>query len=225
MDELAYRTAVTLLGAGPVSAQIIEEILAYAPKLVAADGGAKAALAAGLAPDAVIGDFDSLTDETRRALPHSRFVEVADQDTTDFEKCLMRISAPLILGIGFTGARIDHELAVYNALVRLRRSPCVILGSDDLVFAAPMTVRLDVAPGTRVSLFPLAPASGRSTGLRWPIDGLELSPDGRVGTSNEATGAVEMRFDSAGMLVIMPREALEAVIEALHPGTPSVPAV
>ena len=33
---------------------------------------------------------------------------ITEQDSTDFEKCLRRISAPEILGFGFLGARVDH---------------------------------------------------------------------------------------------------------------------
>ena len=61
----------------------------------------------------------------------------------------------------------------------------------------------------------MAPARGRSSGLRWPIDGIGFSPSGRIGTSNEVTGPVTLAFDGPGMLVITPREALERVSRAL----------
>ena len=57
--------------------------------------------------------------------------------------------------------------------------------------------------------------TGRSQGLRWPIDGLDFAPSGRIGTSNEVTGPVVLVFDGPGMLVITPREALEQVSAAL----------
>ena len=100
---------VTLLGAGPVYPNDIKEILKIAPGLVAADGGAATALEAGRVPDLVIGDFDSLPHSTGESLPKDRLLHVTEQDSTDFEKCLARITAPLILALGFTGARIDHE--------------------------------------------------------------------------------------------------------------------
>ncbi|MEM9344584.1 MAG: thiamine diphosphokinase [Pseudomonadota bacterium] len=206
---------VTLLGAGPVSHGDIEEILLRAPRLVAADGGAAAALAAGAVPERVIGDFDSLPHSVRDILPEGAFLHVAEQESTDFEKCLTRIDAPLILALGFTGGRADHELSVYNALVRVPAPPCIVLGEHDLVFRAPRAFELELQPGHRVSLFPMGPVSGTSSGLRWPIDGLHFAPDGRVGTSNEATGPVSLTFDADCMLVIMPRLALELSIRAL----------
>ena len=215
---------VSLLGAGPVDPGDIREILGIAPGLVAADGGAASAITAGHLPDLVIGDFDSLPQLTGETLPNDRLLPVSEQDSTDFEKCLSRITAPLILALGFTGARIDHELAVYSALVRYPETRCIVVGSVDIVFHAPRRLSLDLNAGARVSLFPMAPVTGRSKGLRWPIDGLHFAPDGRIGTSNAATGPIELEFDSDGMLVIMPRAALGAVMAALTGAPPSAPA-
>lgn len=214
-DIVQSYNPVTLLGAGEVAADDLHAALALAPVLVAADGGANIAQDHGLMPDRVIGDLDSIRPALRAALPPERVLHVPEQDTTDFEKCLMRIDAPFILGVGFTGARVDHLLAVWNALVRHPRRRCLILGPEDVAFAAPRHLRLDLAPGTRVSLFPMARVGGTSLGLRWPIDGLNLAPDGRVGTSNVATGPVDLRFHDDGMLVIVPRDALTAAIAAV----------
>jgi len=205
---------VTLLGAGRVSPALVKAALKHAPTLVAADGGANMAARLGLSPLAVIGDMDSVLPQVRAALPAGAAIEVSDQDTTDFEKCLARIEAPFLLGAGFTGARIDHALAVMNALVRHRGPPCLILSDADVIFAARGEVALPLRAGTRVSLFPMAPVRGRSEGLRWPIAGLAFAPDSRIGTSNMATGPVRMEFDGPGMLVILPRALLRQAIAA-----------
>ncbi len=211
------RLPVTLLGAGTSAISDLDMMCSIAPVLVAADGGANVAIASGRVPDAVIGDFDSLTDATRAAIPADRLHHVAEQDSTDFEKCLQRISAPLILALGFTGARIDHELAIWNVLARRRDLRCIVVGHTDFVFVAPQRLDLDLAPGTRVSLFPMSPVRGESVGLRWPIGGIGFAPDGRSGTSNEATGRVDLTFDTGAMLVILPRAVLPTVIAALAP--------
>jgi thiamine pyrophosphokinase len=118
---------------------------------------------------------------------------------------------------------MDHTLAVLSVLARLGDKRCLILGEEDVVFHAPAGRRLALAlaRGTRVSLFPMAPVAGRSTGLAWPIAGLEFAPAGRVGTSNAATGPVTLTFDGDGMLVIVPRGCLGAAIAALVPGGPA----
>lgn len=186
-----------------------------APTLVAADGGANVAVSAGRIPDSVIGDFDSLTAATRIAIPQERLHRIDDQATTDFEKCLERIVAPLVLALGFTGARIDHELAVWNVLARRRAHHCVVIGRDDVVLLAPARLQLDLAPGTRVSLFPMSAVRAESRGLRWPVEGLAFAPDGVLGTSNEATGPVELRVHEGRMLLILPRACLRELLQRL----------
>lgn len=209
------RLPVTLLGAGESAVSDLEEMLAMAPTLVAADGGANVALGAGRVPDCVIGDLDSLSAAARDAIPAGRLHRIEDQAITDFEKCLERIAAPLILAIGFTGARIDHELAVWNVLARRRVHHCVVVGHEDVVLLAPARLELDLAPGTRVSLFPMSPVRAESRGLRWPVGGLAFAPDGVPGTSNEATGPVELRVLEGRLLLILPRACLRELLAKL----------
>ncbi|NIY80209.1 thiamine diphosphokinase [Celeribacter sp. HF31] len=206
---------VTLLGGGTICGTLLKETLVHAPCLVAADGAAGQALALGHRPDRVIGDFDSLTDEMRAEIPEESLIHVPEQDSTDFEKCLTRVEAPMIFGVGFTGARIDHELAVYATLTRFPNKRCVILGAEDVCFMAPPDLMLPTEPGLRVSLFPMARVAGRSEGLRWPIEGLDFAPDRRVGTSNEAVATeVRLEFDQPGMMVILPRESCDGELVA-----------
>lgn len=209
---------VTLLGGGEVSPACVTESLTIAPFLAAADGGADRALALGHQPQAVIGDFDSLSPAALAAIPPERQFRIEEQETTDFEKCLGLIRAPFILGLGFTGPRLDHALAVWNALVRRPQVHCLILGQRDLAFAAPPRLALPLAPGTRLSLFPMAPVRAEGSGLRWPVGGIGFAPDGRIGTSNEATGPVSLAFSGPGMLVILPRDCLGLAVAALTQG-------
>ena len=209
------QTPVTLLGAGDAGAALVRDALATAPLLVAADGGANKARALGLRPAAVIGDMDSVLPATRQSMADVPFHHVAEQDSTDFEKALTRIGAPFVLAVGFTGARVDHALAVWNALVRHPDRRCVVLGARDIVFLSPRRIALDLAAGTRLSLFPMGPVRGRSRGLVWPIDGIGFASDGAIGTSNQATGPVELEFDAARMLAILPRRTFARVLPAL----------
>ncbi|QDC10565.1 thiamine diphosphokinase [Oceanicola sp. D3] len=204
---------ITLLGGGEVNDHRLNPALIRAPRLVAADGGADAALARGLTPEAVIGDFDSLSAEARASLPPETLHHVAEQDSTDFEKVLQRVRAPMLLAVGFLGRRLDHQLAALSALVRHAARPCLLLGADDIAFAAPPEIALDLPVGSRLSLYPLAPVTGRSEGLEWPIERLAFAPSGQIGTSNRVTGRVRLSFDAPGMVVITPPEALDALLE------------
>jgi thiamine pyrophosphokinase len=207
---------VTLVGGGPVPARDLRAAMARAPVVVAADSGADRLLAAGIQPSAVIGDFDSVSMATRVALPGHLLHRIADQDTTDFDKALRAIAAPLVLAIGFTGARMDHGLAVLNALVRHADRPCIVIGPKDIAFAAPRRLTLQMKVDDVLSLFPLAAVTGTSKGLHWPIDGLAFAPWGMIGTSNRVTRPqVRLTFDGPGMIAILPRARLDAAITTL----------
>jgi len=189
------------LGGALTPARDLRAALKIAPVLVAADGGADTALAAGHMPDAVIGDMDSISAESRACIAPDRLHHVAEQDSTDFAKCLDRVSAPLILALGFAGGRPDQRV--------------LMIGAEDICFLCPQALQIDLPPGTRFSLYPMGAVSGKSTGLKYPIEGLTLSPATRVGTSNEVTGPVRLQFERREMLVLVPRDCLDAVIAAL----------
>lgn len=209
------QTGVSLIGGGPAHAALLTEALALAPRLVAADGGADHALRLGHVPEAVIGDLDSLSPAARARLA-DRLHEVAEQVTTDFDKALRHISAPFVLGLGFTGGRLDHSLAALSTLAAHPGQRCVLLSPRELVFLAPPELHLTLRRGTRLSLYPLAPVRGAQDGLLWPLEGLEFRPDGRLGTSNETSAPeVRLRFDAPKMLVILPRRTLPAVLAGL----------
>lgn len=206
---------VTVIGGGEVAAADLEAALAIAPVLVAADGGADRALELGQPPDWVIGDLDSISDRARRLIPRERVIGVAEQDSTDFGKCLERIEAPLVLAVGFAGLRLDHTLAALSLLVRPGAPRVVMIAAEDVILACPPRLTLPLMPGTRVSLFPMGPARGTSQGLDWPIDGIDFAPGGRIGTSNRAGGLVTLRMEGP-MLLMLPRDCLGTAITALR---------
>ncbi|SLN40237.1 Thiamin pyrophosphokinase, catalytic domain [Roseovarius albus] len=206
---------ITLIGGANISEGDLERALTIAPDLAAADGGANYVVNKGLKPLAVIGDFDSISENTKKKLPDSVLFPIEEQDSTDFEKCLRNIAAPLMLAVGFSGDRQDHQLAAYNALVRFPQQRCVLIGLNELVFLCPPSLSLDLPARCPVSLFPMGAVEGMSDGLEWPINGLNFAPDGRIGTSNRATGPVQLDMTAPKMLVILPQDALEIVATAL----------
>ncbi|MFY0692023.1 MAG: thiamine diphosphokinase [Paracoccaceae bacterium] len=209
------RTFLTLLGGGPTHLSHIKQSLKIAPILVAADSGADSALRAGHMPAAVIGDMDSISEMSRAAIDPGIFHHIDDQHSTDFEKCLTRIEAPLILAHGFSGGLLDHQLAACNALVRHPAQSCILMGRDDICFLAPLEFDIDLPHGTRFSLFPMGEVQGVSEGLLYPIEEVDMSPGHLIGTSNTVTGPVRLKFSSRHMLVLLPRTQLQVVLRAL----------
>ncbi len=95
----------------------------------------------------------------------------------------------------------------------------VLLGEAEAMALVPpgRVLGLDLAPGARVSLFPLSPVTGtHSRGLRWSIDGLAMAAGRRVGTSNiAAEERVEIAFDAAGALLMLERRYLDPLVRAV----------
>lgn len=205
---------LTLIGGGDSRPEDLYTALALAPMCVAADGGAHLALELGIDLAAVIGDLDSISDAAKAQIPADRLHHIAEQNSTDFDKAIRHVGAPLIIAVGFTGGQIDHALAALHTLVRRADRAVVLLGAQDVVFLCPPHFSLPMPPGTRVSLFPMGQVQGRSTGLNWPIEGLSFAPGERSGTSNRSTGDLTLEMETPAMLCILPRDFIQPVVQA-----------
>ena len=216
---LEFDVPLMLVGGAPLPDGALEEAAALTDATVAADGGADRLAAAGREPYAVIGDMDSVADSAAwRDRIGDRFVHVAEQDSTDLQKCLRLTRAPLTVGVGFLDGRLDHTLAALSALALAAPRPVILLGGEDVAAALPPRWSMQARIGMRVSLFPMGPARVlSSSGLRWPAEGLDMAPAGRIGTSNEASGErVAVSAEGTPLVAILPRVALPALAESLR---------
>ncbi|MEP6020711.1 MAG: thiamine diphosphokinase [Paracoccaceae bacterium] len=207
---------ITLVGGGEAHVNDVKQALLLSNQCVAADGGLGLVLAAGVTPAAVIGDFDSVSAAEMGQIEQNLLHKISEQDSTDFEKALRNVNAPAILAVGFMGGRLDHQLAVLNALVTHRDQVIVVIGETEVVFHLPKDIVLPTESGDVVSLFPFAHTSGVSDGLQWPIEGLDFAPWGRIGTSNKALGPVHLQMNAPGMLGVIPRARVAALVQVLQ---------
>lgn len=195
-----------------------------APDLVAVDSGLVLAMGAGTVPQAVIGDMDSVPPDVLSRIDGARQHLVSEQQTTDFDKALRNLETPVVIGVGFCGGRIDHQLAAFHTLLLHADRPCVLLAESEIILLAPPRITLGCAPDEIVSLFPLRPCAGHSTGLQWPIEGLRFDPARFVGTSNRALGPVEIEMHAPAMLLILGRHHLKQVVAHFAQGGARWPA-
>jgi thiamine pyrophosphokinase len=192
---------------------------AAAALVVAADGGATKALAAGLRPDLVVGDADSLGEGgLARVRAAGIPVELADEakDESDLELAMLAAVARgagrlTVLG-ALGGPRFDHALANAWLLAHpvLADRPAVLLDATTRVrlLAAdrhPAAAELIGRAGDLVSLFPFgAEALGVTTeGLAYPLRDEPLAPGPARGLSNvraSRRARVELR---AGRLLVI----------------------
>ncbi|PCJ77055.1 MAG: thiamine diphosphokinase [Rhodobacteraceae bacterium] len=205
-----------MVGGGPVDAGLLTQAVAHGATVVAADGGVHRAQDLGVTVDHVIGDMDSV-DLARIDGPQMH--PIAEQMSTDLDKCLRSCAAPYFIGVGFLGGRLDHQMAACHSLVEASDRQVVLIGDQDLCFLAPFSVSLQLPVGTRISLFPMGKVEGNSTGLKWPIHAYQFSPALMIGTSNEVDAPeMELTFDRRRMLVILPVEFLDDVISQVFKG-------
>jgi len=214
---LSFDGVLVIVGGGALDVDLLRQLAAEGAHLVGADGGGDVIAAADLVPAAIIGDFDSLADASAWEGP-TRLIRIAEQETTDFEKALYSTRAPVTIGLGMTGRRLDHTLAALDAVARFASARKIILVDEfDLALGLAGPFAFAVEPGARVSVHPLtATRFFRSSGLRYPLDGLMLAPGLRTGTSNEASAA-EFRIEPAAgdpgvFLLILERRWLPALV-------------
>jgi thiamine pyrophosphokinase len=189
--------------------------------IVAADGGARSALTAGLRPDLVVGDGDSLGDEGTAAVEAAGIrVERApvDKDESDTElavcACLAR-GATSISIVGAFGGRLDHTLAniALLGLPDIGERPVQLLDGRTRVrlIRAPgpngevASLRCDGRPGDLVSLLPLGErVEGITTeGLQYPLADEPLVLGPARGLSNVRLGATALVTVRRGRLLVV----------------------
>jgi len=196
--------------------------------VVGADGGALKALAAGLRPDLVVGDADSLGPVGLAAVRAAGIeVELADpvKDESDLE---LAVAAAIARGAGrltllgaLGGPRFDHALANAWLLAHpaLGGRPAVLLDAVTRVrlldaAGSPATVELVGRPGDLVSLFPLgADAAGVATaGLLYPLRDEPLRFGPARGLSNVRSGPLARVSLRAGRLLVVETRVTEGPV-------------
>ena len=171
--------------------------------VLAADAGYRICQEEGIAPDLVLGDFDSMEEPTELDNVRRVPVEKADTDTMLAVKTALEHGCDTIYIYGGTGGkRLDHTLANLQTLLFLRRHGArAYLYDDDFVWTAveneTLTLQKEVEWGL-VSVFCLGDrAEGiDEVGFQYPLKDAALTPDFPVGVSNhilEDTAAITVR--------------------------------
>ena len=200
---------VTLVGGAGFSKNLLLRSLALTEDLVAADGGANF-LPVCSVPKYILGDLDSIVSPEKWTEKGSKLIKMCDQDSTDFDKCISVIKSKKIIALGFMDQRLDHFLAVCSSLVKLRR--CIFMvGKRDVIFHMPNDFSIKLPINSRVSLFPLNEIKTvQAVGLKYPVENLNFSPMGKIGTSNISTSEnIRISYQGSGMLGIFSSRHLD----------------
>ena len=152
--------------------------------IVAADSGLQTAENAGLRPDWIIGDMDSIDDLGRlEKYPADKIRRFQpDKDQTDTELALDLLweqgcDKTCILGGG--GGRLDHIFALRSLFEREKYPKRWITKNEDIYCLDALNtsggaLNIKVPLNSLVSVFPLgrSPWEIESHGLKWPLNGL-----------------------------------------------------
>jgi thiamine pyrophosphokinase len=204
------RGLLVIGGAGP-AAEVLREQARGVDLIVAADSGLDLAVSAGLTPALVVGDMDSLSDTSLldRYPPENVIRFSADKDETDTEiglRLMAERGCTDITLAGGGGGRIDHLLGI-AALFERERPPSAWYTDREEIFLVEREREFAGWEGNTVSVFPVGAMASRlsSTGLQWPLDGLEFRR-GFGGISNRVNGPrVVIKVGIGKVLVIRSR--------------------
>ncbi|MDP7525844.1 MAG: thiamine diphosphokinase [Dehalococcoidales bacterium] len=180
--------------------------------VLGADGGAHHAVTLNVTLDAVIGDLDSLSDLTQRALATARFVSYPpEKDETDLELALTYAQAQgadRIVLVGAMGGRMDMTIAniLLLAGANLASSRIEVWQGEQTGWViSPPGEDVTGHPGDTLSLIPLGGhASGITTkGLEYALRNEELSFAPARGISNlMETPSVHIKLSKGLLLTI-----------------------
>jgi thiamine pyrophosphokinase len=206
-------TFVVVIGAEPLQSEVVA-LIPPGARIVAADSGTDHALAAGLFPETVIGDFDSISKSGLAwAKANAQLVEhPPEKDATDTELALQFVAQrhpERVILLSGGGDRLDHTMAAFGALgaPELTGIPdlqCWWGGQYALVLHGPSRIRRAVSPGSQISLLALqGPCSGVTvSGTHWELANADLSALSGHGLSNVAVSSTVQIAVSTGVLTI-----------------------
>jgi len=176
-----------LIGTGQLDIDQFLSIYEKGSPLIAADGGANHLYDLNIIPDKIVGDLDSLKNK-KYWKEKTEVIYIEEQDSTDLEKVLEQTETPLYLAFGFAGDRFDHTLEILHVLSKYNNKNIIFFAGTDIIFRLPQKWKVELPIGTRLSLYPLHKTKIlKSSGLKWPIDGMEMRQGHLIGTSNKAT--------------------------------------
>tara|TARA_X000001036_G_scaffold70218_1_gene61496 strand:- start:34 stop:708 length:675 start_codon:yes stop_codon:yes gene_type:complete len=185
MKNFNYNETVILVGGSKVSLKLLKPISHLHP-IFAADSGANILVSEKIDFKAVIGDMDSI-DKKILKNPDIENIPIADQNSTDLEKCFSQVSAEVFIGFGFLDLRLDHSLASLTAICKNNSAKAIILvGELDTVIWVKGEWSCNMPVGTRLSIWPLSNQIFLdSFGLKYSLKNLKMDPVSLIGTSNE----------------------------------------
>ncbi|MEG0272115.1 MAG: thiamine diphosphokinase [Hydrogenoanaerobacterium sp.] len=177
--------------------------------IICADGGYMAAVAEGITPSLVIGDFDSFTEEIPSHIPQERVPP--EKDDTDTMLCLKRgieLGYDEFIILGGMGGRLDHTFANLQTLAYGAGRGCFVLLAEEknlAVVISDETVRIPRMDGWKLSVFALGDNCDGvcESGVKYPLQNATVTNNFPIGVSNEFVAEEAVISCGKGRLLII----------------------
>jgi thiamine pyrophosphokinase len=212
------RTAIFLNGA-PDSVHLIQVVVRCADLVVAADGGARHALEAGIVPDLIVGDLDSLESNFLREIEERR-VEIQRhpkrKDKMDGHLAVLAAGERGATAADFlcaAGGKPGAVFALPHILLTAERiglRSTVVSDQGRMFVVEASSHAVEGAAGDSVSVFPLSgPATGITLeGMGYPLVNARLEPGDTLGFHNELIGTeARVSVERGALLVVQETSA------------------
>lgn len=180
-----------IFAGGDFSAEMdLKDILLTNSIVVCADSGYDSALKAGVRPDVIIGDMDSVESSLPDGIKQIKLkCEKDDTDTEAAIDYLASLGCGEIILLGALGGRVDHMLANIMLISYAERKgvKLIIKTEDTEIFSVVDSVEISGEKGDILSLIPvLGGAEGVTLkGLKYTLEDAKLEVGKTVGISNE----------------------------------------
>jgi len=182
--------------------------------IIACDGASDFLKTAGVLPNVIIGDLDSIKPETLKYFSRRKVIikKVIDQNRNDLEKAFMFAFSKnfkFINIFGFSGKRLDHTLNNLSILKKFHRKAKIKIYENGFIGELiSKSAEFACNAGDIVSLIPLPKAVGVTTkGLKYPLKNGTLEFGVREGALNEAVEEfVSVKIKSGLLLVLIKAE-------------------
>ena len=209
--------AIILAGGNLLPAPYLRELVAGAGIVLAADSGLRHAQALGLEPQAVVGDFDSVSAEVLARYPElPRHPHPVDKDLLDLELAIdlaLERGATRLVVLGAFGSRLDQTLAALLIGARLVRDGTPVSlhdGERDAYFVpAGRSLSLDLPARTTFSLLALMDSRCTLGGADYALDGATLRFGVGLGLANRAREGGPRLAVHEGLVALVVERALE----------------
>ena len=178
--------------------------------ILALDGGADIALNAGIRPNLVLGDLDSISQSAKNKIGREKLLKIPRQDNTDLEKGLdfaRYFKVPNITIICASGGRLDFTLSNFSSVFNyIDKAQIVFKTSTCDVFPIKKSAKFDCKKGSKISLIPMGITTGLTLkNLKYPLKNASFKI-GQTAISNIALkNSFEVLFKTGQILVIVNR--------------------